>query len=727
MARTPTGEALYTRRKYLPDGSLNPNYKRHGGKGGRTRGASDAANFIAWDGEGWTVNGRHEYTMLISSRGDELINPNGLDTYSCLLHLLKASTRYPSNARHVIYAGNYDVNMILRDIPRDELRTLWRRKRLTWRGLEIGYRHRKEFSVKLPKLDPATGQPIWKKKRISDPRTGKMNDAYIKVYTASIILWDVLGFFQGSFVNTLRANLAIPQTELDQIQSFKGKRSDFTAAEIDQIRDYCRLEVRWLEQLMVDLARKLRHPSVDLTLSRWDGAGAVAAAIYHKAGTKSYMDTATHRRRVQRPPEHLRRYLADVGMPSVNEAAQFAYSGGRIENVQYGYHDGAIYHYDLVSAYPAAIARLPCLACGKWQWSNDYIPGSYGMWLVQWDYTRPSADVQPYIQPFFLRTNKGNIYYPPIGSGFYWTPEVDAALACTPHDRLQIGGGWVYTTRCDHTPFAFVPDMFRERRRLKDVGDGAQLVLKLGLNSLYGKMIQQIGFNDGRPPYHQLEWGGYVTAWTRSRLYRAAMQDPLAVICIMTDGIYATSPLELNEGDQLGQWEPNVHDAMLCVQAGVYVVRDGDQWGTVKFRGFDKDTFPSVADIRAAYGSGVRSLMVNSTRFIGLGSALASDTLWEEWRQWPTRQRELQLYPIAGRGKRYEIDTPTKRRHPGNQLFRSYPYYDPDAGVTFSAPYDLKWSTDDEGSNDNDSTYRVSNDGAPLAIYNAESEQTECE
>lgn len=743
MVRRSKEDALYTRYKIDPrTGEPNPHYKRHGGKSGRSgksgrnRNATEAGNFIAWDGEGWDVNGRHEYTMLVSSRGDELINPRGLDTYSCLLFLLKASTKYPSNARHVIYSGNYDVNMMLRDLSREDLYTLWKTKKLTWRGLEIGYRHRKEFTVKLPKRT-ADGKPVWKVRKVHEG-TPEEETISTKEYAASIVLWDVIGFYQGPFVDTLRKNLDIPQADLDAIKGMKGKRSDFTAGEVQQILDYCRQEVRYLERLMVDLVSKLNHPSVALTLSRWDGAGAVASAIYKKHKTKDHMDKLTHTHRRKTPPEHLRTFLESVGMPSVNEAAQFAYSGGRIENFQYGYYEGDVYHYDLVSAYPAAISTLPCLACGRWRWVDQYIPGSFGMWLVQWDYRGKSKATgeypNKYVQPFFFRTTKGNIIYPPMGAGFYWTPEVQAAVENTPHDMFSIGGGWVYESRCKHTPFAFVPEMFAERRRLKDAGDGAQLVLKLGLNSLYGKMIQQIGFNDGRPPYHQLEWGGYVTAWTRAKLYNAAMQDPLATICIMTDGIYATTPLQLEEGDQLGQWEPNVHDAMLCVQAGVYYVRDKGKWGTVKFRGFDKDTFPTPEDIRRAYATGVRSLPVKSTRFVGMGSALSSDSLYREWRQWPTRERELQLYPVWGHGKRYEVDKPTKRRHPGTCLFRSEPFYDVahgleheglglDGRMLFSAPYKLRWTEGEDDGTDE----QYGPDGVPIRIYNDEAEDTEYE
>lgn len=723
MPRRKQSDALYARHKYHPvTGELNTNYKRHGGKSGhsgKNRNATQAANFVAWDGEGWNVNGKHEYTMLINSRGDEIIDPNGLSTYDCLMFLLQCAKKYPSNARHVCYSANYDVNMMLRDLSRDDLQTLWKTGHVNWRGIRIAYRHRKELTLKLPRVNPVTGKPVWKEYSQNGEKK------YKPVYLATITLWDVIGFFQGPFVQTLKTNLNVPDSALVNMQGMKGKRSDFTVDEIQDIRRYCRTEVEYLELLMTDLVRKLRHPDVDLTLSRWDGAGAVAAAIYQKHRTKQYMDTETHKIRGTRIPPHLNQALADVGMPSVNEAAQFAYSGGRIENPLYGYYDNAVHHYDIVSAYPSAIRSLPCLntsVCGnEWRWVNEYEPESYGIWLIRWDYRGVVDDIP--IMPFFFRSNTGNIYYPPVGAGMYWTPDVDAALETMPRDMLHIAGGWVLRRRCDHEPFSFVQNMFNARARLKREKDGAQLVLKLGLNSLYGKMIQQVGSNFKgeavKPPFHQLEWAGYITSKTRSMIYRAAMQSPRDIICMMTDGIYSRVPLQLDCGDQLGQWEDAIHSSMLCVQAGVYYVQNDSTWNTIKLRGFDSDTFPTVDKIRRAYASGVRSLRLASTRFIGMGSALSSDTLYEQWRQWPTRSRELRLYPEPGTGKRYEIERSTPDDNPGNRLFVTKPYYRPDCVDTLSTPYALKWSNayDNECPNPDGISNRVYDDEHDATAY----------
>jgi hypothetical protein len=44
----------------------------------RRRIVPDNRQFIAWDGEGVTVRGRHRYVILANSVGDHIVNPKGI-------------------------------------------------------------------------------------------------------------------------------------------------------------------------------------------------------------------------------------------------------------------------------------------------------------------------------------------------------------------------------------------------------------------------------------------------------------------------------------------------------------------------------------------------------------------------------------------------------------------------------------------------------------------------
>jgi hypothetical protein len=62
-------------------------------------------------------------------------------------------------------------------------------------------------------------------------------------------------------------------------------------------------------------------------------------------------------------------------------------------------------------------------------------------------------------------------------------------------EHVRIGAGcveaWIYETECDCQPFARMPEFCRERVKIGK--EGAGIVLKLGSNSVYGKLAQSVG------------------------------------------------------------------------------------------------------------------------------------------------------------------------------------------------------------------------------------------
>jgi len=71
---------------------------------------------------------------------------------------------------------------------------------------------------------------------------------------------------------------------------------------------------------------------------------------------------------------------------------------------------------------------------------------------------------------------------------------------------------WVARCDCNCRPFEWVKDLYEERRRIGSNTRGYPL--KLGLNSLYGKMAQRCG----RGPYHDAVAARLITASTRARV-----------------------------------------------------------------------------------------------------------------------------------------------------------------------------------------------------------------
>ncbi len=302
---------------------------------------------------------------------------------------------------------------------------------------------------------------------------------------------------------------------------------------------------------------------------------------------------------------------------------------------------------------------------------------------VKWS----APEFESVLYPFFYRTMQGDIIYPSEGEGWYWQPEIVAAKAAgVKFDMLE---SWEFRPApASGHPFAFMPEIYAERKRRKQAGDASEKPMKLGINGSYGKLAQSMGWQEDRgvPPYHCLEWAGYITSVTRAAMYAAAMQIPQAVIMLATDGIYSTQPLTLDLGDGLGQWEAKTHDEIIVAQSGVYWVRDGVDWAEFR-RGFDAGSITRDGVLRA-WSAGQRNYRARSTRFVTLGSALSSDELWRCWRRWRSLPKLCRLDPTGT--KRQQLDKWTKDDRPDARLFRTLAIANPTPHL-LSAPYPLPW------------------------------------
>lgn len=591
-------------------------------RGGKARGKTATkwrnGEFIAWDGEGINTGEMidastpaHRMTLFANSLGDSISNRNGLATGAILELLLETNEQYPGNI-HVIYGGTYDLIHALYDLPLDTLKELADDKETSYGPYRLRYIPRKSFYVR-------------------DVRNGR-----------AMTLWDVIGFFQSSFVDTIRKWLGADYNDLEMIASGKALRGEFADVDTDYIESYNNAELRAL----VAICEKLRESvaSAGLVLSRWDGAGAVAAAIYKKHGIKDHLGEI---------PE------------AVEQAARHAYFGGRIECLQFGYSREHIYHYDINSAYPAAMVNLPSLTHGEWvsmPWLNP-IPDSYETLAI----ARVSWSVTDVVGPFPFRYENGTIHYPQIGAGWYHAPEVAAALECA-NGTITVHEVWEWIPSTDEKPFAFIAEYFERRKKLI-AGEiqgpaGLEKVIKLGLNSLYGKLAQNAGYDPDKgitPPYHSIIYAGMITSATRAKLYRAAMQSPENIVMLMTDGIVSRVPLALDCPNEkvLGKWEQSFYDEFVSVQSGIYANRTREQWLTHS-RGVERarlDDGGFIAGILAAWSESARDakMAMPSSVMVGLKKAAINDDWYKRRGAWTTGTRVVDLEPSPV-GKRRRAD-----------------------------------------------------------------------
>lgn len=605
--------------------------------------------FVVWDGEGFdtarkletddgSVTYEHIYTLLACRTPDgqyHNLHRNGerLTTDECLAFIERIHYAFP-NARHIIFSGQYDIIHILRDLTKEQcdLLTSSSQHRAFYKKYSLKYRVRKELQIS------------WK----------DGGNAH------SVTLWDVFGFYQGSFVGAIKS--WIPDAQIDDIIAGKKARNSFSDWNIDDIIAYNNRELELLNELAERLVSAVG--ALDLTLSRFDGAGAIAKAMYKAHGlNRALFDSfsLTNKGIVENSEDNL------------SLAAYTAYSGGHIECLKYGHANKKLYTYDIVSAYPAAQHNLPSLI-GRWDYHStlswqeyDKLP-EYALIKVQWKF--PDG---LHFYPFFYRDTNNIIYYP--RQGFCWIHkcEIDAAFSTDyfgkREKRLKLHAAWSFTPSTDQLPFYFIKEAFERRKLLKKEGkNGEQLTLKLGINSCYGVTAQRTTWkNDAgeekRPAFFNIYYAGIITARTRATIMRAMLQAPESIVAIMTDGIMSEKPLSLDIGSNLGQWEASEIDDVILCQSGFYYVRKGDTWYE-KCRGMIKaQTQEEIQErielIKNAWEREERYLTFPLRFMTPLRQSLTSETLWERrgFFTFDTNGKEVE---IRGGGNKRIAETHAK-------------------------------------------------------------------
>lgn len=633
------------------------------------------AQFIALDGEGINVGAaeeftvgsdgktykaaEHHYNLLAASSGEALYNGGKrLTTQECLDWLCDLGAAY-RNAIFVIFAGGYDINHILMyGFNREELKKISSGAPFEFEynsvKYQIEYRARKSLSVKrgLSYVADKHGNyhPLWE---------------------AKIIVWDVFGFFQESFIGVIGKWLGKDYPDYDLIKSMKALRGDFANIPQHIINNYNEAELRALVKLMEQLHSAIE--GLGLVCRRWDGAGAIAASLFKKHKILDFKKKS---------------------QPEIENAMRTAYAGGRIEVCKIGKHNGSVYDYDINSAYPSIMKTCPCLAHGYWGYGKATIPPE-GFTLVRVKYD--FVNDMPFY-PLFFRTEKMQILFPREGEGWYWFPEYKAALLC--EGKIEVLEWFHWVNQCKCKPFEWIQEYYNTRQQWtknpsEEWQKAGEKVIKLGLNSLYGKTAQQLGGSKNSPPvYHQLEWAGYITSSIRARLYVAAMSDPSSVIGFATDGIFTTKPLpiEVSENKELGKWELKnpIPSGITIAMAGVYWwhYETGDY--SHYSRGFDKDSMKTPDKILLAWQHGANQVEIPMHRLIGMGTACTSDTLFKMRGRFTQGFRALRLDGKSN--KRQPIDV--RKTKPHNNLVDLIPAENVEylSGYQeISYPYPIEW------------------------------------
>jgi len=695
------------------------------GARGYRRVKSVSGGFAAFDSEGATIDGKHRTTLwacawpkpppkgVVRASSDpgeyeyrHIANPNGLSWTECVEWLLSMAKSMRLNTP-VLFGGSYDMNMLLNHLSYEKAQFLHANGHVLdeeyhWRVIP---RRMITISKLRDRIHPykalfnRDGSP-----KINE-KTGKQQ--YKLEFSQTITLYDVIGFFQSNFLGAIKGFLGEDYPDYERIRAGKAKRNEFASESMEDILAYTQAELRALVQIMDRVRQGFRE--CDITIRQWIGAGAAGLAVLNKHHVREHIQ-------IRKGKEWVVPLAREPG--PLRDAIYHGYFGGRIEAIKFGYHrpsHGTIYNYDINSAYPYAMLEMPSLAGGRWLHRAGshaiYDLPNFAIFHVKWRSPTRIADHLPF-GPFPYREGlrpKGAVYFPERGEGWYWRPEVEAAIQGESISgvTIEIIEGYGLEPATDEKPFAFLAEYYTRRQAIvaetkrSGVPNMTEKALKLALNSCYGKTAQTIGGSEYRPPkHHALEWAGWTTSHTRAQLYTAALMAPSHIIAMATDGIWSHAPLDLpmTPGDKrLGEWEGKELDELLIIQPGFY------WYGRQKKRGIHCRGVTRVSEDSPDHGawldstmeqaieamrSGAESVSFPSRRFLTMGAALASRDRFTRWCEWIDDDREIALF--SG-GKRMRIPGQTASGANGMYSTRPTVPFSVKLGE-LSATYDPKWS-----------------------------------
>ena len=609
----------------------------------RSRGET---TFVGIDGEG---QGRenHRYVLLAASDAEgkleSKVSAYSLSTVTCLDFILS----FPESARLFAYAFNYDLTMMLKDLPNELLYFLFRP--------ELRRRRRRSELGPMP--------IVW------EGYTLNMQGTRFSVSKGEHqkTIWDIWKFYQCRFVKALE-QWKIGEEERAYLDKMKAERGNFDKMSLEDITPYCLSECRNL----ATLAKKLvnAHEDAGLKLTSFYGAGSTGGAIMRQMDVKRCMAPN---------PEELERIIA------------CSFFGGRFENSRIGLVPETVHSYDISSAYPYQLYFLPCLKHARWEHvtkRNQLVMMTNA--IVRYRLHTPEKHRRVNWGPFPFRLDDGTICFPESsGGGWVWLDEFIAGEAMFPN--VEFLEAWVLHNECDCHPFKKIPHYYLERLRIGK--EGAGWVFKLGPNSVYGKLAQSVG----NGPYTQWALASMVTSGCRGQLLQKAgsHRDLENILMLATDGIHTLEEVQSAVPKDTGTYHAAGSDGKLKplggweykkIEGGVFYARPGVYFPlatdteSVRGRGLGRATlYANRKNIMDAWedsskgpnedgeypsvriGSVVRFLGAKSS--ISYGGGIYNRSL--DYGQWRNRPIDLSFSPLP---KRQSIQPD------GKLALRSFPH-----------------------------------------------------
>lgn len=563
--------------------------------------------FIGVDGEGVTrPDGEHIYDVL--SCGDRtLSHVDGSHLhyedilsflYDCFLEDVSGGVSRPT---YVGFFLGYDWAQWVRTMDEHTGHMLYSKA-----GIESRQRKDGHSPVPFPvrtdnwEMDVLPGKRFKFRPRHDDPFSPAKPAKWMHIC-------DVGSFFQSSFLAVLEPKKwplghVCTDEELRIITEGKANRGgrytlEQQLSERTDTQRYNILENDILARVMRELDRGFRVAGVHLQPQQYFGPGQAAQQWLSNNGAPT--------------AEEIQAWVP----LEVRQAARLSYYGAIFELEAHGHVPGTTYEYDLNSAYPFEITKLPCL-CPQNEWIHEkYARGRNGlpMNIAQYEYVLIDASVRapedsPRFGPVQHRMSNGFIRRPGGSRGWHWKRELSAATKANLVGKMTVHEYWAMKP-CGHAPpLAKVKELYEQRLQVKKESSAGK-ALKLLYNSMYGKFAQSVG----NPKFANSLYASLITMGCRASIIEAIATHPNGVedlLMIATDGVYFSSPhpnIDIDP-ERLGAWDVKKKENLTLFMPGVYwddVSRERVKSGNapdLKSRGISAhDLARKIADIDLAF------------------------------------------------------------------------------------------------------------------------------
>lgn len=373
----------------------------------------------------------------------------------------------------------------------------------------------------------------------------------------SAIFYDIAQFYNGKKLSeAYEENIETLDREFLEI---KKKREQFSPWYYNhnkkRIQNYCIQDCKLAKELAVKWI-KLFHDAFGFYPLKWYSSGYLAERVLINRG-------------IEFPS-------FDSILYDIQEMAYRSYYGGRFEMLKRGFI-GEAHLYDINSAYPYAITKIPDLQKGEWIRSKSiHSQSKIGFFKI-----RANIPDCKYIPPFPFRI-KNNIIFPSGRFETYVT--LEELKVCEDPKFYKILDSYQFIPDSEEYPYKkFIEEMYQKRLELKQKKDPMQLPIKIILNSIYGKTGQKVNRIIGNL-FNPVIFA-FITGYARAQLYKFVLERGIEkeVVAFATDSICTTKKLDI-DSDKIGEfsYEGSAVDVFF-LQNGFY--RFNKKW---KQRGFGK-------------------------------------------------------------------------------------------------------------------------------------------